>query len=89
MELIRKKEFVAITLDLDDKIFIVYIVSLANPNIYLFCKSQIALLKTEETSTFILMEDADFTNIISFDLAAKFPEKIKINNYTIDLIDDK
>lgn len=35
MELIRKKQFVAITLDLDDEIFIVYVAFVVSSNLSL------------------------------------------------------
>lgn len=57
-ELVEKKEFVAIGFDLNDKIFIVYIVFFASSNldidVHLFCKAQIVLLIANKTLTSIL-----------------------------------
>lgn len=88
VKLIRKKESTATALNLDDKIFVVYIDFLISFNIHPFCKAQIVLLKAE---TFIatLSEDANFIDITFLTLATKFLEYTEINNHTINLIDTK
>lgn len=79
-------------LDFDNETFIVYIVYFINSNLHLemhhFCITQISLLKTNETSTFIFSEYADFVDIFSKDLSAKVSKHFKINNHVIDLIED-
>lgn len=48
VELIRKKKFAAIALDLEDKILVVYIVSIASSDlVHPFCQAQIAVLKAD------------------------------------------
>lgn len=89
MELVRKKEFIAAIFNLDDETFIVYITFPANSNIYLFYKVWIVLLKVDKAPTIILLGYIDFVNIMSLDLVTKLPKYTKINNYTINLIDQK
>lgn len=84
VELVRKKEFTTTAFDLDNKILIIHIVFLANSNIYLFFKAQVALLIKDEAFIVILFKYADFIDIFSFDLAAKLSEHIKINDYPIN-----
>lgn len=44
VELIKEKKFVATALDLNDKIFVVYVTSLNNTDIHLFSRAQIVML---------------------------------------------
>lgn len=83
----RKKEFATITFNLEDKVFIVYIVFISkNSNIYPFCKAQIAFLKTNETFTSILSKYVNFVDFFSENLVIKLSDYIRINFYIIDLI---
>lgn len=83
----RKKEFVTIAFYLEDKVFVVYIVSISkNFNVYPSCKAQIAFLKTNETSTSILSKYVDFVDFFSENLVVKLSDYIRINLYVIDLI---
>ena len=59
----------------------------AASNVHLSRQAQITLLKVEEI--IIPSEYVDYTNVFSPDSAAKLPEPTGINNYPIDLIDDK
>lgn len=90
MELIQKKKFIAIVFDLNNEIFVVYIVFFASSNlnvdIYLFCRSQIASLIVNETPTRILSEYTNFKYIFFLGFVAKLPKYTKINNYLIDLV---
>lgn len=89
VELVRKKKFATAILDLNHKTFIIYIAFLApGSEVNLFCRSQIAFLKTDETSTFVLFEYTNFVDVFSKDLVAKLLEYTKINNYPIDLVED-
>lgn len=36
---VEKKKFIAAAFDFDDKIFVVYVVSFTNTNVYLFCRA--------------------------------------------------
>ena len=92
---VRKKEFVAAALDLKNKTFVVYVMSLgsaaffsSNPLdvVYSFCRSQIASLITKEIFTKIPDKYAKFADVFSLDLASKLPEHTKINNHAIKLI---
>ena len=49
---------------------------------------QIAVLIANEAPTLILIEYSNFTDIFSLKLALKLPKQIKINDYTIKLVDD-
>lgn len=89
MELIGKKEFTTAVFDSEDKTFIIYMVSLTSSNIHLFYKIKIVLLKVDETPTIIFSEYSDFTDIFFPKLVVKLLKYTKINNYVINLIDDK
>lgn len=56
-------------------------------NIHLFQKTQIVLLNIKKV--IILSKYADYTNIFSLDSTAKSFKHTSINNYFIDLIDNK
>ena len=64
----------------------VFVVSF-NLEIYPDREAQIAFLLIEEVK--ILEKYSDFTNIFSEEKALVLPEHIKLNEYTIDLEDDK
>lgn len=61
--------------------------TIMNSNIYLSWLAQIALLEVEEV--FILSKYTDYTNIFSPNSMAKLSKHIGINNYSINLINDK
>lgn len=61
--------------------------TIMNSNIYLSWLAQIALLEVEEV--FILFKYTDYTNIFSPNSMAKLSKHIGINNYSINLINDK
>lgn len=89
-----KKKFAAEVLNLKHKIFIVYVTSLSSVtlpnssllNIHPFCKPQIAGLIVEKTPIKILAKYANFANVFSLELVFKPSEYIRINNYTIKLV---
>ena len=84
--------FVAAVLDLGYEIFVIYIISFDSPdnnkenNIYLFYKVQIIILIANEALTSILIKYSNFSNIFSLKLALPFFKYIRINDYTIKLI---
>ena len=85
--LIKRKEFIATTLDPEDEVFIFHIASVSfDSDLYLFCRVHIALLKADKTTTAIPSKYAIFADVFSKDLAAKLPEHTGIINYTIELI---
>ena len=87
VEWIEKKKFVAIALDLEDKIFIVHVASIyLDSDVNSSQKAQTALLEVVNAPTIIPFEYADFVDIFSKDLPAKLPEYTDINDYIINLI---
>ena len=88
VEIIRKKEFAIAAIDVDNKTFVVYVVALAELiiiSIYLFCKAKVALLIIIE----IYIKYFNFLNIFFLDSAAKLLEYTRINNYLINLLENK
>ena len=89
-----KKEFVAAALDPEYKIFIVYVVLLNSIillssfllDVHPFCRSQIASLIAKKAFTKVPIQYSDFTDVFSQDLISKLFKPIKINNYTIELV---
>lgn len=75
-----EKKFITVTLDLNNKIFIIYIVFLANTNlnnkVNSFCRTQIILLKASKASIIVLSKYTNFVDIFSLDLGAKLPKYI-------------
>lgn len=81
----KKKEFAATTLDLEDKAFVVYVVSIIQDlNIHPLWKAQIILLKANKAFISIPPEYVDFINVFLKDLVAELPKHFKINDYTIN-----
>lgn len=89
VELVRKKEFAAVALNLNNNIFIVHVTSIDSSDVHPSFGAQIALLKVDEALTAVLLEYVDFANVISLDLVAELPKHIRIHNYTINLINGK
>lgn len=71
IELIRKKKFAAAAFDLNDETFVVYVSSHINTDVYLSCRTQIALLIQDNALITILFKYANFTNIFSLNLVAE------------------
>ena len=94
VKLIGKKEFVAVALDPRHEIIVVYIASfesLSNNkkgNVYLSCRTKIAALIANESSTSIPIKYSNSTNIFFPKLASELLKNSGINNYAIELIDD-
>lgn len=90
MKLLKKTKFAATAFDLNDEIFLLYIVFFINfnldVNIYSFYKTKIALLKVEKTLIILLFEYTDFIDIFVPNFVAELPKYIGINNYLIYLI---
>ena len=90
VKIINKKEFAVVILNVNNKIFVVYVAALVEPIsilIYLFYQVQVALLISEETE--IPTEYSNFSNVFSSDSAVKLPEHIGINDNPINLLDNK
>lgn len=84
--------FTIATLDLDHKVFLVYIVAF---NIssefnkkYLFQRAQIAYLKVDEAFTEVSSKYIKFADVFLLKSVAKLPKHMDINNYAINLVDD-
>lgn len=90
VKLIEKKEFIIAVFDSKEKTFIVYVVSLvsSNPNIYFFYKAQISSFKTHNTLISISFKYVKFADTFFKDLIIEFSKYIRINNHTIDLVDN-
>ncbi len=52
-------------------------------------KAQIAHLKADKTSSEVPSKYADFVDVFSLKLATKLPEHMRINNYAIELVDNR
>ena len=90
VEIIGKKEFAAAALNEEDETFVVHMAApnvKAASNVHPSRQAQIVLLEVEKIT--IPSKYADYTDVFSPDSTAKLPEYTGINNYPIDLIDDK
>ena len=90
VEIIDKKKFTAAVLNVDNKIFVLHKVALAEPilmPIHPSCQAQDTLLTSEETK--ILAKYSNFSNVFSSDSAAELLKQTKINDYPINLLDNK
>lgn len=90
VELLEKKKFAIVLLNLEYETFIVYIVSFSfifptNADIYLSYR----FLITTETYTKIWAKYANFANIFFLNLAFELLKYIKINDYVIMLVDSQ
>ena len=90
VEIIDKKEFVVVALNVDNETFVVHVEALAEPttiSIHPSCQAQVAALTSEENRT--LAEYSDFSNVFSSDSAAELQKHTKINDHPIYLLDNK
>ena len=97
VELVGKKEFAAIALDLESETFVVYVASLssdASPsssplklNVYPSRRPQLSNLIAKKALTKVLAEYSDFANLFSLELASKLRKHTGINNHAIELVD--
>ena len=79
----------AAALNADEKIF-ANVVALAKSTtipIYSSCQTKVTALKSEETR--IPAEYSDFSSVFSSNSTAELPEYTKINDYSINLLDNK
>ena len=91
VELIRKKEFAAAALDPEHKTFVVHIAALSvdpGDQIHPSKRAQIAYLKANEAPFKVLNKYADFVDIFSSKLAVELSKHMRINDYTIKLMND-
>ncbi len=92
IELIGKNEFATAALDLEHEAFIVHVAVLIvdpgdemNPS----RSAQIDYLKADEAPTKVPSEYADFADVFSPKLAAELLEHTRMNNYSIELVDNR
>lgn len=92
VKLIWVIKFKASAIDLDYKIFFLYIAFIIIIHLYLKVylsrRVQITFCKANQAPIFVFAKCADITDIISKDLAARFPEHIGIYDHIIDLVED-
>ena len=89
VEIIGKKEFAAATPNKEDKTFVVHITALnmVDSSVHPSRQAQISSFDIKEVT--ISSEYADYTDIFSSDSAAKLTKHNGINNYPMNLIDNK
>ena len=88
VKLIRKKKFAVPIFNLKDKAFIVHIASISqDSDIYSSQRAYIVFLKANKAPISVPSKYANFADIFSKNLVAKLPEHIKINNHTINIIE--
>lgn len=91
VELVKKKEFVALILKREDKTFIVYMVSIPNfdLDIYYYRKVQFIFLLANKVAINILFKYINFMNVFFLEYVTNLIKYTLINNHTIDLVDDQ
>ena len=88
VQIIDCREFAAIALAVDKKVFVVYVAYLGvKMLIYPAWKAQMALLLAKKVS--VPKEYTDFSDVFSKELGVVLPERSDINEHTIDLEPDK
>lgn len=82
----------AVVLDLDSEIFVIYIATLnqkdINMAIHFSWAVQIVLFKVKDTPIIIITKCPDHTDIFSVKFVVKLSEDTSINNHTIELKED-
>ena len=93
VELIDKKEFAKAPLDEESETFVVHVAILEAPlagmAIHPSWEAQILVLIQDKTPTEVLSEYANYVDVFLFDLAIELPKNTGINEYAIELQDDK
>ena len=77
-------------LNADNEIFMVHVPALAEQTttpIHSSCQAQVALLISDKNE--ILTEYSNFSNLFSLDSAVKLPEHTRINDHSINLLNNK
>lgn len=88
----KKKTLVIATLDSEDEIFVVYIMSLAISDsslVHFFYRAKIVFLQVDETSTTILPKYPEFPNVLFFKQILELLKYIEINNHALNPINGK
>ena len=90
VEIIDKRKFATAVLNTDNEIFVMNVadlIELTTMLIYPFCQAQVAMLTGEKTGIFA--EYSDFSNVFSSDSATELLEHTRINDHSINLLNDK
>lgn len=88
IEIIGKTEFAVMVLNINDEIFLVHEAALAELiiiSIHFSCEAQVVSLIIIE----ILVKYFDFLDVFFSDFTMKLPKHTKINNYLINLFENK
>ena len=99
IELVDKKKFAAILLDLESENFVVHVASLGSDalpsfsplelNVHPSCRPQVSGLIAKEAPIKIFAKYLDFVHVFFLDLAFKLLEHIKINNHAIKQVNNQ
>lgn len=90
VELIDKREFTKAALDKNTKTFVMHMSVLdIESSIHPSQATQIVALQWDKASTKVPFEYANYADIFSFDLAMELPESTGINEYAIELVEEK
>lgn len=91
MEFIDKRQFVAVALYKNAKIFVVYITALLTLviQVYRSYQTQFRLLLANKAPIKVPFKYLDYADVFLFDLKIKLSENTSINEYAIELVEDK
>ena len=88
VEIIDKKEFAVVALNEKNETLVVHMAAFSvDSNVHASQQAQISLLDVEKVT--ISSKYTDYTNVFSPNSAAELPKHTGINDYPIDLIDNK
>lgn len=89
VELTDMKKFSAVVLDTKLENFVLYVAALPVMTIHASRKAQIKALIAKKALSKLPAEYSDYADVFSPDIAIKLPEHIGINNYLIDIMEEK
>lgn len=92
VELINKKEFAAVALDENVKIFVIHITTLSAVlaiQVYPSCQAQVRLFVFDRALVQFTSKYLDYAYVFLIDLAIKQTEKSGRNEHTIKLVEGK
>ncbi len=90
--MIKKNEFSVVAFDSEYQVFVVHIALLgvnSGNEVQPLRRAQIAHLKAEKTSSKVPREYVNFADVFSQKLATEILEYIGINNYAIELVNNR
>lgn len=89
INLIDKREFVKVTLVKNLETFVMYITALEAISIHSSPATQFVAWQQDKALTKMPSKYSDYADIFSFNLAIKLSKNTNINEYIINLIEDK